>query len=66
MKGPKKKALERQVESTVAVATSPINGKPGYHVAKVRLCRQRENTQKNAGKLRRGWEVGWEVGGVGL
>lgn len=40
------KAFERQVESTVAVATSPINGKPGYHVAKVRLCRQRQNTQK--------------------
>lgn len=45
MKGPKK-GFERQVESTVAVATSPINGKLGYHVAKVRLCRQRENTQK--------------------
>lgn len=49
------------MESTVAVATSPINGKPGYHVAKVRLCRQRENTQKNAGKLR--WGGRW--GGVG-
>lgn len=34
------------MESTVAVATSPINGKRRAHVAKVRLCRQKENAQK--------------------
>lgn len=28
-----------QVESIVSVATSPINGKQRYRVAKVRLCR---------------------------
>lgn len=42
----REKAFERQVESTVAVATSPINGERGAHVAKVRLCRRRENAQK--------------------
>lgn len=31
---------ERQVESTVAVATSPIYGKKGYRIAKVRLCKE--------------------------
>lgn len=45
------KAFERQVESTVAVATSPINGKREAHVAKVRLCRQRGNAQKNWRRL---------------
>lgn len=33
------RAGERQVESIVAVATSPIYGAWGYHIAKVRLCR---------------------------
>lgn len=42
---------ERQVESTVAVATSPIYGKWGYHIAKVRLLRRRNcGTRKTGGR----------------
>lgn len=41
----RRKAGERQVESIVAVATCTIYGKWRYHIAKVRLCREREIVQ---------------------